>query len=153
MLISNSMEETEEIGKEIGKEIDKKINKDKALKQDSKKIQVLALFGGMGMGKTAITRGIAEYFGVRDQVCSPTFAIVNEYRGKKCDIYHFDMYRVHTEEDLESTGFYDYLDKGVIIIEWSENIKKFLPKGAITICIEQGKDENQRKIQIEGIEI
>ena len=97
--------------------------------------EVIALFGGLGMGKTALTTGIAKGFGAENCVSSPTFAIVNEYHGKAA-IYHFDMYRVNTWDDLYSTGFFDYLGNGVIIIEWSENIENALPDEYIKISIE-----------------
>lgn len=143
MLISNSAEDTEEIGKKLGEKIVKSLPEP----------QVLALWGGMGMGKTAFTRGIAQAFGIREQVSSPTFAIINEYRGENGNIFHFDMYRVNGEEDLESIGFYEYLNKGLVVIEWSENIKNAVPLGAINVFIEPGENEYQRKIEIEGITV
>ena len=85
-------------------------------------------------------------------VSSPTFAIVNEYRAKY-NIYHFDMYRVSGWDDLYSTGFFDYLDTGVIIIEWSENIENALPDGYIRIDISKGNDDEKRIFKIEGIEV
>ena len=94
---------------------------------------VIAFRGGLGAGKTTMTRGIALGMGLRDEVSSPTFALVNEYPGalKLC---HFDMYRVTGALDLESTGFFDYLsDDCVIAIEWSENIADELPDGYITV--------------------
>ena len=84
--------------------------------------EVIALFGGLGMGKTAFTRGLCRGLGVNDGVSSPTFALDNEYHGKY-NIYHFDMYRVTSWEDLYSTGFFDYRDNGVLVIEWSEHIE------------------------------
>ena len=71
--------------------------------------EVVALFGGMGMGKTALTRGLVRGLGAPDGVSSPTFALVHEYHGRMV-IYHFDMFRVSTWDDLYSTGFFDYLD-------------------------------------------
>ena len=110
--------------------------------------EVIALFGGLGMGKTALTTGIAKGFGAENCVSSPTFAIVNEYHGKAA-IYHFDMYRVNTWDDLYSTGFFDYLGNGVIIIEWSENIENALPDEYIKISIEKGSSENERIFTVE----
>ena len=104
---SKNICETERIGEEIGKKL--------------KGTEVIALYGGLGMGKTALTRGIAKGAGCRDCVSSPTFAIVNEYRGR-FKIYHFDMYRIDGWDDLYSIGFFDYLENGVLIIEWSEKI-------------------------------
>lgn len=114
--------------------------------------EIIAFKGTMGMGKTAFTRGITKYFGASDQVSSPTFSIVNEYTVKNFSIYHFDMYRINSLDDLESTGFFDYIKKGVIIIEWSENIREWVKDPLITVNIEEGKDENHRKITIEGLD-
>lgn len=115
--------------------------------------EVLALFGGLGMGKTAFTRGLARGLGVVDEVSSPTFALVHEYQGR-LPIYHFDMYRVENWDDLYSTGFFDYLDTGaVLVIEWSENIESALPEYAIRISIRRGEEDNQRIFQIEGMNI
>lgn len=87
--------------------------------------------------------------GVTNNVCSPTFAIVNEYEGK-FRVFHFDMYRVSTLDDLHSTGYFDYLDAGVLVIEWSENIETILPEDAIRVAIKYGTDENERLICVEG---
>ncbi len=132
---SKNIYETETIGEEIGKRL--------------KGTEVIALYGGLGMGKTALTRGIVKGAGCDDDVSSPTFAIVNEYRGK-FKIYHFDMYRIDGWDDLYSIGFFDYLENGVLIIEWSENIEAVLPENCIRIRIEQGKTENSRVFTIEG---
>lgn len=137
-IISNSSQETENIGRIIAE----KLCGD----------EVIALFGGLGMGKTAFTRGLAFGLGVENGVSSPTFSLVNEYRGK-FPIYHFDMYRVSTWDDLYSTGFFDYINNGVLIIEWSENIEGALPENIIRITICKGSSENQRIFQIEGVEI
>ena len=111
--------------------------------------EVVALYGDLGVGKTHITQGICKGLGVDDGVSSPTFALVNEYSGK-CKIYHFDMYRVKTLNDLYSTGFFDYIDTGVIIVEWSENIEAALPKNAIKIKIERTGAEKERVITVEN---
>lgn len=136
--ISESPAETEKIGERIAAVL--------------KGTEVIALFGGLGMGKTAFTRGLAGGLGVTDGVSSPTFALVNEYRGKYM-IYHFDMYRVTTWEDLYSTGFFDYLDTGVLVIEWSENIEGALPENTVKITISPGENEQQRIIETEGLDI
>lgn len=115
--------------------------------------EVLALFGGMGMGKTAFTRGLAHGLGISSGVSSPTFALVHEYKGKLM-VYHFDMYRVKNWDDLYSTGFFDYLESGaVLVIEWSENIENALPENAIQIRIRRGKTENQRIFTFEGMKL
>lgn len=112
--------------------------------------EVIAMFGDLGAGKTAFTRGVARGLGFDDGVSSPTFAIVNEYHAK-FNIYHFDMYRITSEDDLYSTGYYDYLDNGVVIIEWSENIEYALDDNAIRIIIRKG-DEDERFFFIEGLD-
>lgn len=112
--------------------------------------EVIAFTGGMGVGKTAFTRGIAIGLGAGDVVSSPTFAIVNEYTGRLI-LEHFDMYRIENWEDLYSTGFFDYLDTNrVLVIEWSENIKATLPENAIGVDICQGRVEDERIITITG---
>ena len=117
-----------------------------------KKGTVIGFIGGLGMGKTAFTRGLARALGVDDGVSSPTFALVNEYSGKY-NIYHFDMYRVNSWDDLYSTGFFDYIDNGILVIEWSENIEGALPENAIRITIEKGENDDERIFEIEGVEI
>lgn len=136
-LISNSPAETEAIGERVAKAL--------------KGTEVIALFGGLGMGKTAFTRGLARGLGVSDGVSSPTFALVNEYAGR-CAVYHFDMYRVTSWDDLYSTGFFDYLDTGVLVIEWSENIEGALPDDAVRITISRGEHDDSRIFEIEGVE-
>lgn len=109
---------------------------------------VLALFGGMGMGKTALVRGIAAGLGLSAEVSSPTFALVHDYGGNP-PLVHFDMYRVTGWEDLYSTGFFDYLDAGaIIVVEWSENILSALPEDAIRLQFTR-VDENTRLIERE----
>ena len=134
--ITNSAEETERLGERIASKL--------------KGTDVIALFGGLGMGKTAFTRGLARGLGADDVVSSPTFALVNEYSGR-VPVYHFDMYRVTSWDDLYSTGFFDYLDTGVLIIEWSENIEGALPENALRITISRGENDNQRIFDIEGV--
>ena len=135
---TNSPEETIDLGRRIAEKL--------------KGNEVIAYFGGLGMGKTTLTRGIVNALGGDDVVSSPTFAIVNEYRAKY-NIYHFDMYRVSGWDDLYSTGFFDYLDTGVIIIEWSENIENALPEKYVRISITKGNDDDVRLFGIEGLEI
>lgn len=134
--ITNSAEETEQLGERIASKL--------------KGMEVIALFGGLGMGKTAFTRGLARGLGADDVVSSPTFALVNEYSGR-VPVYHFDMYRVTSWDDLYSTGFFDYLDTGVLIIEWSENIEGALPENALRITISRGENDDQRIFDIEGV--
>jgi tRNA threonylcarbamoyladenosine biosynthesis protein TsaE len=105
--------------------------------------------GEMGVGKTAFTRGFASYFGI-DGVRSPTFTVVNEYRGK-ANIYHFDMYRITDGDDLYSIGYDDYIESdGYSIIEWSENIEDYLPDDAIFVKISRVEgDDCGREIVID----
>ncbi|MBO5746822.1 MAG: tRNA (adenosine(37)-N6)-threonylcarbamoyltransferase complex ATPase subunit type 1 TsaE [Clostridia bacterium] len=111
--------------------------------------QVIAMKGDLGAGKTCFTCGFARGMGYDGEVNSPTFAIVNEYLGGRLDVYHFDMYRVGGWEDLYTTGYFDYLEAGgVLIIEWSENIASALPQDVITVTIEN-VFENERRITIE----
>ncbi len=111
---------------------------------------VIAFRGSMGMGKTCFTAGLAEALGFCGDITSPTFALVNEYRGGKLNIWHFDMYRIENWEDLYSTGFFDYLEMdGITLIEWSENIESALPNNTITISFEK-MEENGRKITVSG---
>lgn len=114
---------------------------------------VIAFFGGMGMGKTAFTRGLARGLGLDSHVSSPTFAIVNDYGGNP-PLVHFDMYRVTSWDDLYTTGFFDYMDMGAILaVEWSENIENAIPENAVRITIEQGGSDDERIITIDGIEV
>ena len=122
----------------------------KCLKGD----EVIAFHGEMGAGKTVFTRGIADFFCMEKEVCSPTFSILNVYESDNVNIYHFDVYRITTLEDFESTGFFDYLNKGIIIIEWSENLNiESLCDNIIKITIKKLEGLNEREIIIEGSSI
>ena len=108
---------------------------------------VVALYGGLGMGKTAFVRGLAAGLGIQAEVSSPTFALVHDYGGSP-PLIHFDMYRISGWEDLYTTGFFDYLEAGSILaVEWSENIEAALPPGTIRVELER-LDENRRRITI-----
>ena len=114
----------------------------------------LVLFtGGMGAGKTTFCAGLAEGLGCTDPVSSPTFAIVNYYRGPR-PLAHFDLYRISTENDLCAAGFYDYLDQGAVVAaEWSENFADLLAlENPIRVNIER-LDDTTRKITIEGVTV
>lgn len=112
---------------------------------------IIAFRGDLGAGKTCFTYGICEGLEFKGEVSSPTFAIVNVYEGGRLPVYHFDMYRVCGWEDLETTGYFDYIDKGdgVIVVEWSENIESALPDNTLYITIEKTK-EDFRKITVGG---
>lgn len=136
---TNSPEETEQLARRVGEKL-----------RDG---DVIAYRGGMGMGKTAFTQGLATGMGIGGElVSSPTFALINEYRKNGRRLCHFDMYRIDGYDSLYSTGFFDYLDQdAVLAIEWSENIQGLdvLPKGTIWITISQ-TGESSRRIEIEG---
>lgn len=114
---------------------------------------LIAFTGGLGAGKTAFCEGLADGLGCTDPVSSPTFAIVNYYRGPR-PMAHFDLYRISSENDLCAAGFYDYLDEGAIVAaEWSENFAALLePENPIRIDM-QRVDETTRRITIEGVEV
>ena len=110
---------------------------------------VIAFEGDLGAGKTCFTSGFAKGMGYDGEVNSPTFAIVNEYLGGRLNIYHFDMYRVSGWDDLYTTGYFEYLEMGgVLMIEWSENIASALPSDTVIITIEK-LSEDERRITIE----
>lgn len=114
---------------------------------------MVALFGGLGVGKTAFCRGFAKGLGYDGEVTSPTFAIVHEYAGGRLNIYHFDMYRIESFDELYSTGYFEYLESGgVVITEWSENIENVLPKRYYRIEISNPEQNDKRKIEIELID-
>lgn len=132
---SNSSQETRKIAYDFAKKL--------------KKGDIVAFFGGLGVGKTTFIRGLNDGLGINSEVSSPTFSLVNEYRGDKFSLFHFDMYRINSWEDLYSTGFFDYLDENEIVaVEWSENIENILPDNTIKIIIENCQDDNSRKITI-----
>ncbi len=109
---------------------------------------VVALYGGLGMGKTAFVRGIASVLAPQAEVSSPTFALVHEYGGHP-PLVHFDMYRVENWDDLYSTGFWEYADAGAVtVVEWSENIEGALPDTAIRVRFER-LSEHERRIETE----
>lgn len=130
--ISDSVEMTEKYGEKLAAEL--------------KAGDVVAMFGGMGMGKTQLVRGIARGLGLDAEVSSPTFALVHDYGGVP-PLVHFDMYRINGWEDLYSTGFFDYQESGAILaVEWSENIENALPDDAIRLYFTR-VDDSTRQIE------
>ena len=110
---------------------------------------VIAYRGDLGAGKTAFTRGLARGLGCTDLVTSPTYTIVNEYLGGRVPLFHFDMYRLLSSDDLFDIGWEDYLDRGgICAVEWSENVDDAM-EGAVCITIEK-LGEDARRITIEG---
>ena len=133
--LTNSPEETEAVGKRLG--------------QSLKPGAVIAYQGDLGAGKTAFTRGVALGLGAKEQVTSPTYTIVNEYLSGKYPLFHFDMYRLASSDDLWDIGWEDYLERGgVCAVEWSENVTDAM-EGAIWVRIEKIGEES-RRITIEG---
>ena len=113
---------------------------------------VIAYRGDLGAGKTAFTRGLARGLGYADPVTSPTYTIVNEYLGGRLPLFHFDMYRLRSSDDLWDIGWEDYLDRGgVCAVEWSENVEDAL-EDALTVTIEKLGEES-RRITVEGGEL
>lgn len=114
---------------------------------------VVAYQGGLGMGKTAFTRGLARGLGYEGRVTSPTFTIVNEYEGEGgVPLFHFDLYRLEGAEDLFDIGWEDYLDRGgVCAVEWSERVEDALPPGTVVVTIEhRPEEEDWRTVTVEG---
>ena len=133
--ITNSPEETEAVGMALGKRLTPGA--------------VIAYQGDLGAGKTAFTRGVACGLGAKESVTSPTYTIVNEYLSGKYPLFHFDMYRLASSDDLFDIGWEDYLERGgICAVEWSENVADAL-EGAIIVTIEKLGEET-RRITIEG---
>lgn len=110
--------------------------------------EVIAFRGDLGSGKTCFTRGLARGLGYTGEVTSPTFALINEYIGGRLPLFHYDMYRISSWDELYSAGFFEYLDmNGVIVAEWSENIENALPEATIYVEFEK-LNENSRKITV-----
>ena len=135
-LITNSEDETIELAKKIAKQIDKKT--------------IIVLTGDLGSGKTKFTEGILTYYGLEDEISSPTFTLVNEYNTKDFNIYHFDVYRLADCDEFYAIGGEEYFDRGACIIEWGEMIESILPKDYIKLSFSKDeKDENKRIIKVE----
>ncbi len=134
--LSHSPEETEHIGEMLGRRL--------------RPGTVVAHRGGLGMGKTAFTRGLARGLGCAGRVTSPTFTIVNEYDGAT-PLFHFDMYRLGSSDELFDIGWEDYLTRGgVCAVEWSERVDDAMPADTLWVDIARGTDESDRIITITG---
>ena len=137
-LLSHSPEETEDIGARLAETL--------------KPGAVVAFTGDLGAGKTAFTRGLARGLGVPDRVTSPTFTIVNEYEGGRLPLFHFDMYRLGSADELFDIGWEDYLRRGgVCAVEWSENIAGALETDAVRVDIRRGSSDQERVITVTGV--
>ena len=137
--ISHSEAETEALGRQLAGKLSPG--------------SVVAYEGGLGMGKTAFTRGLAQGLGFTGRVTSPTFTIVNEYEAP-VPLFHFDLYRLSGPEDLFDIGWEDYLHRGgICAVEWSERVSAALPSGTVTVTIARcPENEDWRRITIEGRE-
>ena len=135
--VSNSPAETEDLGA--------------ALAERLKPGTVVAFSGDLGAGKTAFVRGMARGLGISERVTSPTFTIVNEYEGGRLPLFHFDMYRLGSSDELFDIDWEDYLVRGgVCAVEWSENVSDAMEGDCIRVDIRRGAHDNQRLITIEG---
>ena len=135
--LTHSPEETEALGEALGRRL--------------RGGEIVAYYGGLGAGKTAFTRGLARGLDISARVTSPTYTIVNEYTGGRLPLFHFDMYRLGSAEELFDIGWEDYLSRGgVCAVEWSENVEDAL-QDAIRVTIEKDADEpDTRHITITG---
>ena len=141
---TQSTAETEACGAELAKQ----------MRDDAGIPPFIALYGDLGVGKTAFVRGFASVIAPGVTVRSPTFALVNEYKAKPRPLFHFDMYRISNEDDLLSIGFYDYLDRpGICLVEWSENIPYALPDDyvRVALCKDDADKPDSRTLTIEQI--
>ena len=137
-IISNSPKETIEYGKKLASTL--------------KLGDVIVLSGDLGSGKTKLMEGILSYFGLQDEISSPTFTIVNEYDTPNLKIFHFDVYRLEEPEEFSYIGGEEYFEKGASIIEWGERIEELLPKNYIKISFDRSlENENVRIIKIKKI--
>lgn len=138
--VTNSERETEELGARLAERLEPGV--------------VIAFTGDLGAGKTAFTRGLARGLGILDRVTSPTFTIVNEYEGGRLPLFHFDMYRLGSSDELFDIGWEDYLTRGgVCAVEWSENVSDALEEGSVLVEIRRGARDNQRVIAVEGVSL
>ena len=137
-LLSHSPEDTEDIGARLAEQLEPGA--------------VVAYTGDLGAGKTAFTRGLARGLGIPDRITSPTFTIVNEYEGGRLPLFHFDMYRLGSADELFDIGWEDYLCRGgVCAVEWSENIADALEEDAVRVDIRRGASDQERVITIAGV--
>ena len=115
---------------------------------------VVAFTGDLGAGKTAFISGMAQGLDIPERVTSPTFTIVNEYEGGRLPLFHFDMYRLGSADELFHIGWEDYLARGgVCAVEWSENVAEAIEDDAVRVDIARGEDDNSRVIRIEGVQL
>ena len=112
---------------------------------------IIVLSGDLGSGKTKFTQGILKYFGLENEISSPTFTIVNEYHTNKTNLYHFDVYRLSDSDEFYAIGGEEYFNNGICIIEWGEIIEDILPDDYIKISFSKdNNNENYRNLKIEA---
>ena len=141
---TNSPTQTEDTGRSLAEEMLK----------DGSLPPFVALYGDLGVGKTAFVRGFTSAVSPNARVKSPTFTLVNEYKGEKLSVFHFDMYRIEDEDELYSMGFFDYADRrGICLVEWSENIESSLPDSYIRVEITKNSatDVDSRLITVSKV--
>ena len=113
---------------------------------------IVCLLGDLGTGKTAFTKAVAAGLGIKEEISSPTFNIVNVYTSGRLPLYHFDVYRLSGADEFEATGAWEYFSgDGVCMIEWADLIEEMIPDGSILVEIEYGEHENERIYQISRI--
>ena len=133
--ITDNAQQTEQLGEKLGRVLTPGT--------------VLAYTGDLGAGKTAFTRGLARGLEIPERITSPTFTIVNEYEGGRLPLFHFDMYRLGSSDELFDIGWEDYLVRGgVCAVEWSENVDDVLDADTIRVDIRRGESDDQRRITI-----
>lgn len=122
-----------------------------ALAKRLKAGDIIAMTGNLGVGKTTLTKSIAAGLGIEEMVNSPTFTIVQEYRGGRLPLYHFDVYRVSDPDELFEIGYEDYFfGDGVCVVEWANQIEELMPEYTIWIDISYGKQEEERIYRVRG---
>ena len=135
IITTNSEQETINLGKKIASQL--------------KKEMIIVLSGDLGSGKTKLTEGVLTYFGLENEISSPTFTIVNEYNTPNLNIYHFDVYRLTDIDEFSAIGGEEYFEKGACIIEWGELIEEILPKDYIKITFFRDlENDTKRNIEI-----
>lgn len=117
-----------------------------------KKKDIVVLSGELGSGKTKFVQGVLKYFGLEDEISSPTFTIVNEYNARNSNIYHFDVYRLTDTDEFYAIGGEEYFQQGICLIEWGEMIESILPKDYIKVVFRKNEEnEEYRELQIETL--
>ena len=128
------------------------INFAKNFAKDLKSGDIIVLSGELGSGKTKFVQGILEYFGLENEISSPTFTIVNEYNSEKMNIYHFDVYRLEDSDEFYAMGGDEYFSNGICLIEWGEMIEDILPKPYTKITFKKSNDDlDYRELNIDVI--